>query len=70
MNIKINSYEIVSLVIVAVYFKNAAIPYELWETTNMGSTEATIIKLLSYCMVILIAVPLMILYNGLKQEQE
>ena len=68
MDKKINCLEIVSLVIVAVYFKNAAIPYELWDTTNVGSTEATIIKLLSYCMVILIALPLMILYNGLKSN--
>ena len=56
------------MIIIAVYLKNATIPYELWETTNMGSTEATIIKILSYFMVVLIAVPLMILYNGLKSN--
>ena len=67
MNIKINSYEIISLVITAVYLKNAAIPWEVWE---VGGVEPMVIILIKYIMLLLILIPLIILYNGLKQEQE
>lgn len=66
MNMKINFYEIVSLVVVAVYFKTAALPYEIWETVNMSSREAAIITILDYFIIMWILVPLFILYNGLK----
>ena len=67
MNIKINSYEIVSLVIAAVYLKNAAIPHEIWEVEGVSPILIGIVKCI---MNLLLLIPLIILYNGLKQEQE
>ena len=66
MNIKINISEMISLVVVAVYLTNAAVPYEIWSEVGTDYTTKIIITTLKFIMILMVQIPLMILYNGLK----
>ena len=67
MNIKINFLEIVSIVILSIYLTNASIPHPFWE---MESIYPTAFVIAQYIICIIILVPLLILYNGLKHKEQ